>query len=229
MPDTILAMISAVWLGVMTSISPCPLATNIAAISFMGRQIQRPTMVGLSGLLYTLGRAAAYLIISLVILKSVLSAHALKPFLEDHMTMALGPILVVTGLLLVGVFSFSLPGVSWLQRLGESLADWNILGAFPLGFLFALSFCPVTLALYFGGLMPLALEHQSSIIIPTAYGVGTALPVVVFALLVAFGARSIGKVFTSITRFEKWMRIGTGVLFILIGIYFLVRYTFGVI
>ena len=220
-------MFSAISLGVMTSISPCPLATNIAAISFIGRQIERPVLVALSGLLYTLGRATAYLVLGVVLVKSLLSAHSLKPILEDYMNMALGPVLVITGLLLIEVIKFNMPGLS-MERLGKNLANWNVLGAFPLGFVFALTFCPVTFALFFGSLLPLAMKNQSAVAIPAAYGIGTALPVVVFAFLVAFGTRSVGKIFTSITRLEKWLRRITGALFIAIGIYFILRFTLGV-
>jgi len=226
MSHSLPAVISALWLGIMTSISPCPLATNIAAVSFIGRQVKRPVLVALSGLLYTIGRALTYQILALLIIKSLLSAHALKPVLEDYVILIIGPVLIITGLLLMEVISLNFPGLPVTERLGKALADWNVLGALPMGVLFALSFCPVTMALFFGGLLPLALESHSSVLVPLSYGIGTALPVLVFAFLLSIGTRSVSKAFTTISRMEKVMRMGTGLLFAGIGIYFTLKYTF---
>ncbi len=229
MPEYLLSMTSAFWLGILTSISPCPLATNIAAISYIGKRVQRPGIVLSTGLLYTLGRSFAYLALGVLIVSSVLSTPALARFLQQYMNKLLGPVLIITGLFLLEILKLSIPGFNMGTRM-QTIADkWGAWGAFPLGVVFALSFCPVSAALFFGSLIPLALSHHSSVLIPTVYGIGTSLPVFVFAILIAFGARRLGNVFNRITQIEKWARRITGVIFLLVGIYFSLMYIFHLI
>lgn len=229
MPDYLPSLVSALWLGILTSISPCPLATNIAAISFIGKRVQKPHFVLITGLLYTIGRAAAYMALGILIVASVLSTPALARFLQQYMNKLLGPVLIVTGLFLLEILSFTIPGLTLGARMQTAAGKWGAWGAFPLGVVFALSFCPVSAALFFGSLIPVALKYNSGIIIPSVYGIGTALPVFVFAVLIALGARSLGNVFNRITQIEKWARRITGVIFILVGVYFSMMYIFHVI
>jgi cytochrome c biogenesis protein CcdA len=148
-------------------------------------------------------------------------------FLQQNMNKALGPILIVVGLLLLGLFNLKLPGFGASEKVTGRFEKWGIWGAGALGFLFALSFCPISAALFFGSLIPLAVDHQSSVLMPTVYGIGTALPVVAFAVLIAMGAKWIGTAFNKISVFEKWARRITGVAFILVGIYYSMIYIFG--
>ena len=226
--DTYLAALgSAVWLGVLTSISPCPLATNIAAISYIGKRVDRPARVLLSGLVYTFGRMLAYVALGLLVVGSVLSIPDLAFFLQRHMNKALGPILILAGLLLLGIIRLNFSGYTAGEKVRRQAERLGLWGAGLLGLLFALSFCPVSAALFFGSLIPIALEQQSSLIMPTVYGLGTALPVVLFAVLVAFGARFVGKVFDRLTQFERQARRVTAVVFILVGIYYIFTYILG--
>ncbi|MFH1699668.1 MAG: aromatic aminobenezylarsenical efflux permease ArsG family transporter [Candidatus Zixiibacteriota bacterium] len=220
MDSYFLALGSAVWLGILTSISPCPLATNIAAISYIGKRVDRPGMVLLSGLMYTVGRMVTYIVLGVMVVMSVLSIPEIAMFLQQNMNKALGPILIVVGVLLLGIFNLKLPGFGVSEKLTTRIERRGIWGAGALGLLFSLSFCPISAALFFGSLIPLAIDHQSSIVMPTVYGIGTALPVVVFAVLIALGARYVGSLFNKIRVFEKWARRLTAVAFILIGIYY---------
>jgi cytochrome c-type biogenesis protein len=229
MQELILSISSAVWLGILTSISPCPMATNIAAISFIGKRVQRPVIVFSTGLLYTAGRSFAYLVLGVLIVSSVLSTPVLARFLQQYMNKILGPILIVTGLFLLEVLRLSIPGSSIGSRMQEKADKWGPWGALPLGIVFALSFCPVSAALFFGSLIPLALKSSSGVIIPSVYGIGTALPVFLFAVLIALGTRSIGNVFNRITQIEKWARRITGIIFTCVGIYFCLVYIFRLI
>ena len=226
MQDLLFSTSSALWLGVLTSISPCPLATNIAAISYIGKRVQRPVTVFSTGLLYTAGRSAAYLVLGILIVSCVLSTPVLARFLQQYMNKILGPVLIITGLFLLEVLRFSIPGLNLGARVQDQAGKWGAWGALPLGIVFALSFCPVSAALFFGSLIPLALKSSSGVIIPTVYGIGTALPVFVFAVLISLSARSIGNVFNKITQIEKWARCITGALFITVGIYFTLMYIF---
>ncbi len=228
MESITVAISTAIWLGILTSISPCPLATNIAAIGYIGRQVGSPRKVLIAGLLYTFGRMLTYLTLGMLIVAGLLSIPELAMFLQQNMNKILGPILIIVGLVLLDLISITFPGGglgSSLQGKVESMGVW---GAGLLGLLFALSFCPISAALFFGSLIPLALDHQSSVIVPTIYGIGTALPVVAFAVLIALGVRWVGAAFNKISVFERWARKLTAVAFILIGVYYSMIYIFGV-
>lgn len=219
MSSLALAALSALWFGILTSISPCPLATNITAISFVGRRTGSPQGVLLSGLLYTLGRAAVYVAIGVLLVMSLLSAPTVSLSLQMWMNKLLGPILILVGMVMLGLLRISLRGRGMSQRLQQRIERWGLLGALGLGALFALSFCPVSATLFFGSLLPLAVKHGSGVLLPFVYGIGTAVPVVIFAIVLAFGARWLGKVFERVTQVERWMRVVTGVVFIGVGIY----------
>lgn len=224
MDSYVFALGSAIWLGILTSISPCPLATNIAAITYIGKRVDKPGMVLLSGVMYTVGRMVTYIALGVLVVASVLSIPDVAMFLQRNMNKILGPILIIVGVLLLGIFNIKIPGGGVSERLTGRIEKWGIWGAGALGLLFALSFCPVSAALFFGSLIPLAIEHQSSIVMPTAYGVGTALPVVAFSILIALGTRFVGTAFKKISVFEKWARRITAVAFICIGFYLMLSY-----
>lgn len=222
-----LAVITALWLGVLTSISPCPLATNIAAISFISRNVGRTSATLLAGLLYVLGRTAAYVLLAVVLLAGLLTSGGVARFLQRYLNLALGPLLVLVGMVLLGMIgagvSMNLAGSGVQERASKGGAWW----AGVLGFLFALSFCPVSAGLYFGALMPLSTANASRLFLPSVYGIGTALPVVVFALLIAFASQYVGRAFDRLTQVERWVRWGTGVIFIVAGIYLSLTHVYG--
>jgi len=217
---------AACWLGILTSISPCPLATNIAAISYIGKKVSKTRLVLLSGILYMFGRMIAYVSVGMVLIAGLLTVSRLSNFLQDNINKALGPLLVLAGLVLLGIIRINLNG-SRIGRKAQSRADsWGVWGAFPIGFIFALSFCPVSAALFFGTLVPLSIKYESTLLLPSIYGVGTGIPVLVFALLAAVGARYVGKVFDRLIQIESWFRRLTGVIFILVGCYYSLIYIF---
>ncbi|MDD5137093.1 MAG: sulfite exporter TauE/SafE family protein, partial [Candidatus Omnitrophica bacterium] len=130
-------ILTALWLGVLTSISPCPLATNIAAISFLSRKITHPKTVFLSGISYTIGRMLAYAILGFLIVKSLLSVPLAANFLQKYMNKALGPILIIAGLFLLDIFKLNIPSLIIQERHQTRLAGSGIFGACILGFIFA--------------------------------------------------------------------------------------------
>ncbi|MBN2190583.1 MAG: sulfite exporter TauE/SafE family protein [Candidatus Aureabacteria bacterium] len=211
---------SALWLGILTSISPCPLATNIAAVSFLSKKIAHPFMVFISGLAYTIGRMAAYAALGWIIISSLLSVPQLVQFLQKYFVRALGPILIITGLVLLEIIPLRLPGLSLSQKHHNRLVESGAPGAFLLGWIFALAFCPVSAALFFGSLIPLALNSEAGALMPFIYGVGTGLPVLVFAVAIALGITSLSHWFNKITKLEYYTRRITGGIFILVGLYY---------
>lgn len=219
MQEYVLAVGSALWLGILTSISPCPLATNIAAISFIGKNIEKTSAALFSGLFYTLGRTLTYCVLGLVLVASAQAAPRISMFLQSKMKVIMGPFLIVIGIILLDVIKFSFSGLAISQNRQERLAKSGKWGAFALGIVFALSFCPVSAALFFGSTFGLAVAHNSRFVIPAVYGVGTAAPVVAFALVIVFAAHSIGSVFKKVTVFEKWARRVSGIVFLLAGLY----------
>jgi cytochrome c-type biogenesis protein len=198
----VLGAVSAFWLGVLTSVSPCPLATNIAAVSYIGRRVKGARAVLLSGLLYTLGRLAVYVALGALLVGGLLSAPRASTFLGRYMNQLLGPILTVTGVFLLELVRFAPSGGVGGERLRKLAERAGIWGALLLGAVFALAFCPTSAALFFGGLVPLGVEQGSALLYPALYGAGTALPVVAFALVLAFGARLLGGAFERVTAAE---------------------------
>ena len=228
MNEYILISTTSLWLGILTSISPCPLATNIAAISYIGKKAEHRNIVLLSGLLYALGRVITYVVISFIIVTGLLAVPAISNFLQVHIGKILGPILILTGMFLLGLINIDFNGLGLGHKLHGKVHDLRTISSLLLGILFALSFCPVSAALYFGSLMPVALEQNSRIAIPMIYGIGTAIPVIVFSFIIAFSAHLVGKLFHKISIIEIWMRRITGIIFIFVGIYFSLVYIFGV-
>ncbi len=224
---TWLSVVSALWLGILTSISPCPLATNIAAISFIGRKVGQPREVLLAGLLYVIGRTAAYVGLAAVLLAGLLAGGEAARFLQRYLNLVLGPIVILVGMVLLGMIgngvSMNLAGGGVQERAARGGFWW----AGVLGVLFALSFCPVSAGLYFGALVPLSAANGSRLVLPSVYGVGTALPVVAFAFLIAFASQHVGKAFDKLTQIERWVRVATGVVFLLAGVYLSLTHVYG--
>lgn len=227
MGELFIAAASAVWLGILTSISPCPLATNIAAISFVARDVDNPRRVLVSGFLYTAGRTAAYVSLAILLVTSLLSAPHVSHLLQKYMNKILGPLLIIIGMFLLDLLRIGWTGTAPAEGLKKRAGKMGMWGAGLLGIGFALSFCPISAALYFGSLLPLALESNSKIILPSLYGIGTALPVVAFAVIIAWSANSLGRVFNEISRIERWARSITGIVFIGVGIYMTLDTIFG--
>ncbi|MFC1658632.1 aromatic aminobenezylarsenical efflux permease ArsG family transporter [Candidatus Omnitrophota bacterium] len=224
MLQIILPLVSALWLGILTSISPCPLATNIAAVSFLSKKINHPKLVLQSSIAYTVGRMFTYALLGAVIVTSLASVPATANFLQKYMNKILGPVLLIVGLFLLDIIKMNIPSFSVSQDKQAALAESGARGAFMLGVTFALSFCPIAAALFFGSLIPLALKSTYGIILPFFYGIGTGIPVIVFALGIVMGVRSFSKWFRKTTVLELYTRKITGIIFILVGIYFIWGY-----
>jgi len=214
-------------LGLWTSISPCPLAGNLAAMTFLARRLDSQAAVLLSGLLYTLGRVLAYVVVAVAILYFLLEAASVSFYLDRYFNTALGPVLILTGMLLLGLLqptaSLSLAGQGLQQRAARGGVWWSL----PMGALFALSFCPISAALFFLSLIGLAGREHSLLVLPALYGVGTALPVVGFAMLAAFASQHVGKAFNRLAQLERAVRVIAGAAFILAGFYYCLVYIYG--
>ncbi len=216
------ALLAALWLGVLTSVSPCPLATNVAAVGFIARHIESVPRVLLSGFLYTLGRLSAYVALGAALTLGLTSRLALSEFLQNRMNEFLGPLLILGGMLVLGLIDIPFPALK--AKVKEDKI--TPLGSWVLGVLFALSFCPVSAAFFFASLVPLAVKYREPWFLPAVYGVGTALPVFVFAVAAAIGAGATARMFAAVTSFSKWAKVVTGVLLIGVGVYYCLAYVF---
>jgi len=217
---SILPAATAAWLGILTSISPCPLATNLVAISFISRDVGSPARVLWTGLLYTLGRALTYAALGSLLVGSVLAISQVSLALQYWMNRLLGPILVLVGMFLLDLLRFNFSTSLVSNSLHDRAQSWGTWGAGLLGMIFALSFCPVSAALFFGSLIPLSLKAGSQIALPALYGIGTGLPVALFAIGLAAGAQTISAALNRLGDIERWTRRATGAVFIAVGLYY---------
>jgi len=229
MNDFALVALTALWLGILTSVSPCPAATNVAAVSYIGRRLSSSRGVVAAVLLYTLGRVIAYVALGALLVSGLLSAPGVSMFLQRYMNALLGPVLIVAGVFLTGLLRPNLPGTGAGEKAERMVELWGVWSAIALGALFALSFCPVSAALFFGSLLPLALKAGSRVTLPALYGIGTAMPAVVFAALVTLGVQVTGATFEKLTRIEPWARRVTGAVFIVVGVYYCLAHVFNVL
>jgi cytochrome c biogenesis protein CcdA len=213
-------LFSAFILGLMTAISPCPLATNITAIGFISKDINQKRKVFLNGLIYTLGRAITYTVIGLIFYFGM-SQFQLAGFLQMWGEKVLGPLLIVIGLFMLGVFRLSIPGLGGFSSKMENKKNSGFFGVLLLGVVFALAFCPYSGVLYFGMLIPMTVSSASGLYLPIVFALGTGIPVVVFAWFLAFSVGSIGGIYNKIKTFELWFRRFIAIIFILVGIYYI--------
>lgn len=223
-----MALSSALWLGFLTSISPCPLATNAAAMSFISRGLGSPRRVLMTGLVYMAGRSLAYLVLGILMVASLLTAPGVSLVLQERMNQIIGPALILAGVLLLDLIRLPSRGGGIGSGLQSRAERWGVWGGGLLGFVFALSFCPTSAALFFGSLIPLAVRSGSSVILPTIYGIGTAIPVFAFAIAFATGVNAVGRMFDILSRVEVWARRITAVIFIGVGSYYCLTYIFEV-
>ena len=214
------AFITAFVLGLMTAISPCPLATNISAIGFISRDIEDRKQVFINGLIYTAGRAFSYTVLAVIIFLGASKLHVSLLF-QGWGEKLLGPALVLIGLFMLDVFTLKLPGFSGItEKLGEKSkgSSWS---TFLLGVVFALAFCPYSGVLYFALLIPMTVSSASGLYLPVVFAVATGLPVIIFAWLLAFAVGNVGKLYNKINVFERWFRRVVSVVFILVGLYYI--------
>lgn len=217
-----IAFLSAFLLGLLTAISPCPLATNITATAYISKNITEPKKVFWSGVIYTLGRATSYSTIGLILFFGASKFQIAKLF-SQYGERLLGPVLIVVGLIMLNVIRLNFLGKSNFQeKFTERFKDKGYWGSFILGVIFALAFCPYSGALFFGVLIPMSISDVSGLYLPLVFAFGTGLPVIFFAYLLAFSIGKMSGYFNKIQRIEKVMRVIIGAIFILVGLYYVI-------
>ena len=218
--ETALSLLSVVWMGIVCAVSPCPLATNIAAVSFLAREAECPSRVLWGGLFYALGRTVTCVGLAVAILFGLAAAPTLSQALQKYMGLVLGPLLIVVGAVLLDLVRLPKIGSRFdFGPLTSRLSRAGVVGAFALGLVFALVLCPPSAAVYFGGLLPLAESDGHPILYPLVFGLMTALPVVAVAIACAFGLKGLGAAFAMAQRFDGILRKGTGSIILALGLW----------
>ena len=214
-------LLSAFVLGIMTSISPCPLATNITAIAYISKDIKTAKHTLISGLMYMLGRAISYTLLATLIYFGFSSFEIAKIF-QGWGDKALGIVLILISLTMFGIIKINLGANNKkIEKIKEWLARQGYLRALLLGMLFALAFCPYSGVLFFGVLIPLVLSSTESLLLPPIFALGTGLPVIMFSFLLAFSVEKVSKMYNAMSKIEKVMRYAVATIFLLAGIYYL--------
>jgi len=223
--NTEYSVITAMILGLMTAISPCPLATNISAIGFISRDIENKNRVFINGLVYTLGRAISYTGLALILFFGASKMHVSMLF-QGWGEKILGPLLILIGLFMLDVIRIKFPGFSGISEKLENKVKGSYWGTLLLGMIFALAFCPYSGVLYFGMLIPMTIASAKGLYLPVVFAVTTGLPVILFAWILAFAVGNLGNFYKQIKTFERWFRRIVAVLFIVVGIYYIFLVSF---
>ena len=212
---------SALILGLLTAISPCPLATNITAMGFISKDIKNRNRVFYNGLIYTFGRALSYTFLAFILFLGA-GELELSWIFQQYGERFLGPLLIVIGLFMFGIIRLNIPGLGNLTGRFQHKEKHSYLDVLLLGIVFALAFCPYSGVLYFGMLIPMTLQSASGLILPVVFALATGIPVIIFAWLLAYTVAGVGKFYNRISAFEYWFRRIVAALFMGVGVYYIV-------
>ncbi|HEX2977148.1 MAG TPA: aromatic aminobenezylarsenical efflux permease ArsG family transporter [Bacteroidales bacterium] len=214
--------ITAILLGLLTAISPCPLATNITAIGFISKDVDDKRRIFYNGIFYTVGRAITYTGLALIIMFGA-DQLQFSGFLQRYGEKIIGPLLFIIGLLMLDLIRINIPGLYRLSAGMEKKRRWGYIDAVLLGLVLALAFCPYSGVLYFGMLIPLSVSSASGLYLPIIFAIATAIPVIILAWLIAYMVSAVSSFYSKMKSFELWFRRISAVLFILIGLYYIIR------
>jgi cytochrome c-type biogenesis protein len=219
------SVVTALILGLMTALSPCPLATNISAIGFISRDIDDRKRVFINGLVYTLGRAVSYTGLAVILYFGASQMHVSRLF-QGWGERLLGPLLIIIGLFMLDIIKIKFPGFSGLTERIAKAGKGSYWSTLLLGIVFALAFCPYSGVLYFSMLIPITVGSVSGLYLPVVFAIVTGLPVIIFAWLIAYSVGSVGKLYDHIKTYELWFRRVVAILFLGVGIYYVIGYFF---
>lgn len=223
-------LIAAFFIGLMTAFSPCPLATNITAIAYASKRIGNKKDTLKVSFYYTFGRMITYVLIASLIIHAGINIQGISLFLQDYGDKILGPLLLFIGLVMIELIKLKSVSLGkGFNQLKEGLANKGYLGSFLLGVLFALAFCPFSAVLFFGMLIPLAVSINDALITPSVFALATGLPVIILSFILNQSVTKLSKIMNKIKIFEKWTRFIVGVIFIIMGLFYIFSYTLGLL
>lgn len=210
---------SALILGLLTAISPCPLATNITAIGFVSKDLENRHKVFYNGIIYTIGRAVSYTVLAFILYFGA-NQFSISSVFQQYGEKIAGPLLIVIGIFMLGIIKLNILGISSLTSKFQNKQNHNYLDVFLIGVLFALAFCPYSGVLYFGMLIPMTIQSTSGLMLPVVFAIATGIPVIIFAWLLAYTLSGVGRLYNQIQTFEKIFRKIIALTFIGVGVYY---------
>ena len=213
--------ITALALGLLTAISPCPLATNITAIGFISKEITEKNKVFIKGLVYALGRSLSYTLLAIIIYAGA-DQFKISGLFQQYGEKFIGPVLLIIGLVMLDVLRIKFPAFASLTKKIEEKSSRNYWDVLLLGVIFALAFCPYSAVLYFGMLIPMTITSVYALYLPLIFAIATALPVIVISWLLAYTVSGAGQFFTKMKSVEIWFRRVVAVSFVVVGVYYIV-------
>jgi cytochrome c-type biogenesis protein len=216
-----LPFVSALVLGLLTAISPCPMATNITAIGYIGKDLANRNRIFYNGLMYTLGRTVSYTVLALILFFGADQLRISGVF-QRYGEKIIGPLLIIIGIFMLGIIRLNFPSFNRLSERFQNRSRFNYWDVFLLGVIFALAFCPYSGVLYFGMLIPLTIS-TSGLHLPVVFAIATGIPVILFAWVIAYTISGMGNLYKRIKSFEFWFRKVVAVLFIGIGVYYVIE------
>ncbi|MEM5804788.1 MAG: aromatic aminobenezylarsenical efflux permease ArsG family transporter [Candidatus Aenigmatarchaeota archaeon] len=217
-----IAVVAAFFIGLMTAISPCPLATNITAIAYTSKKIDNSRHTISVGFIYTLGRMFTYVGLASLIVYIGIQTQTISLFLQRYGERLLGPFLIIAGILMLDLIKLNIiKGSEKINKLKERLANKGFIGAFLLGVIFALAFCPFSAVLFFGMMIPIAIAAGDGLLIPSVFAFATGLPVIIFSIILVKSVNKLGVITNKVQTLEAWMRKIVGIMFVIIGAYYI--------
>jgi cytochrome c biogenesis protein CcdA len=213
-------IVTAFALGLMTAISPCPLATNITAIGFISKDVKQQKSVFINGIVYTLGRALSYTLLAFIIFFGA-DHFKLSGWFQLYGERIIGPLLILIGIVMLGIIKINFPGMGSITKRFEERESKGYWDALLLGIVFALAFCPYSGVLYFGMLIPMSISNASGLYLPVVFAIATGIPVIIFAWLLAYTVSGVGKLYNHLRAFEFWFRKVIAIVFIGVGVYYI--------
>ncbi len=214
-----IAFLAALFFGFAGSVAPCQLTANLGSITYFGNKYMQEKLAGLEFLLYLLGKIMVFSFFGVLfwLFGNNISIDSIPVFVYTRKLV--GPLLIVMGLFFLGIiklrgsFGFRISAV--VKKMAERSGGKS--GAFLFGVAFSLGFCPTMVLLFFGMVMPLALQSSYGVILPSVFALGTAFPLLVFfAIVIGFGLDR-----TILKKVKQWGRIiykVSGAFLIILGI-----------
>jgi cytochrome c-type biogenesis protein len=214
-------LLYALILGLLTAISPCQFARNITAVGYISRDISNPGKVFVNALFYTLGNAAGYLAIGVILFFGASKFNISRALISSG-NILMGLVLLIGGILMLDIIKIRFPeGGKLMKMIQERRFRGNKSDSALLGFILSLSFCPYNAALFFGMLIPMTISSAKGLYLPVVYSITTGLPVAVIAYLLAFSMGGIGSFYNKVRVFQIWFNRIVAVIFMITGIYFI--------
>ena len=218
-------ILAAFLLGLLFSFDACPMLANIAAISYISRDLTNKKRLIIKCLWFIFGKILMLVILASALIFLIKSGSEIlnfgKFFLKYWETILIS-FLVTFGLLLLFAHKISWLKIAFSVEKLEKNAKKDNFGIFVLGAVLSLAFCPTNAVLFFGILIPLSVSVSYGFFaLPFIFSLTTALPVIIIALIMVFSIKNIDKFYKIADKYSKIAIKVTGILLILAALFLL--------